>query len=93
MKKSKIIIFSTALVLLLFANISVTLFDGSENEININLNKTEVLAYGGGSGSSVGSGSGDGGAGIGINHICVSYGKCRYRIRTGRYCRTNGHCL
>ncbi len=58
MKKSKIIIFSTALVLLLFANISVTLFDGTENEININLNKTEVFAHGGnGEGSAGGDGS------------------------------------
>jgi hypothetical protein len=80
MKKSKIIIFSTALVLLLFANISVTLFDGSENEININLNKTEVLAYGGGSGSSVGSGSGDD-----YHHVACSYNDLYCALCDGSY--------
>jgi hypothetical protein len=44
MKKSKIIIFSMALALLLFANISVTLFEGSNNEIGIKINQYETYA-------------------------------------------------
>ncbi len=48
MKKTKIIVFVTALSFLLFANVSVTLFDGTDSEIRIELSSDleaqEVIA-------------------------------------------------
>ena len=89
MKKSKIIIFSIALAFLMFANISVTLFDGARDEISFQLNSEQVLANPTDHLHEMPPDDSNGGGGNGVRCACKR-GDCVARSFFGSRCAPEG---